>query len=461
MKNRDLYIKIFIAVLFILIALQVYFFFDLNFSVKKGLSPERDQNRAVRALMLKELIEENIRMHGGFFKAEEELKEILRRTARLYEAKIWIEDSGGTSLVASFPPEGKPEKLTTDVYRKAQREGVSITQFYRNDVKMFFTEVGLDSQEGLGLSLHIFYESGRSNYLSKFAIGLAELILIMAVLALSLLQFIRFKVNRFRRSVIRIAEGDLGHRVSVKGRGVVEDLGRAFNAMADKLEKMLASSKEITANVSHEIRTPLARIRVFEELLRKKYKRGDLSGIERHLDDIRDDVQVLDDLVGRLLEFIKLDGFEYIRKIEEVNPSELLNGLLIRFEPVVQYKSLSIRKDIRFSSSISGDRRALTSAFLNIIDNAVKYTREHGVITIRTGCNHEFFQASFINTFEKMDSRDLKNMFTPFERLRKTESAGSGLGLAITKKVMEKHGGDIAAINSVDGFEIRVRLPLG
>lgn len=460
MNFRNSYVKLFISILFILIALQVYFFIDLNYSTKKRLSPERDQNRVVRILMLKKLIEENIRLNNGLSQAMENLEKIIVDVAGLYEAKIWIEDSDGNQILASFPSEERPEKLATDVYRTAKWEGVDISQFYRDEIKLFFTETPLELEAADGLSLHIFYESERTNYLSKFTIGLAGIILVMAIIALSMLQFIRVKVNRLRQSVLRIAEGDLAHRVAVDGRGVVEELGRAFNAMTDKLEKMISSSKEITANVSHEIRTPLARIRVQEDLLRKKYRRGESSDSERHLDNIRDDIQVLDDLVGRLLEFVKLDNFESIHKSELFDPSMLLSDLLLRFEPLIEYKRLHIKKDIQTPSSLSGDRSAMTSAFLNVIDNAVKYTTERGVIDIRAYSDQDHFYVNIANSFEKMDQEELDHIFQPFERIRRSEAAGSGLGLAITKKIIEKHGGHITARNAEEGFEIGIRLPL-
>jgi len=458
MKSSNLYIKLFIAILFILMGILVYLFIDFNYSAKKRLSPERDQNRTVRILMLKELIDENIRLNNGFAQAREELQKIISKTSKLYEAKIWIEDSDGIPMLESFPPEDMPEKVPADIYRKAQHGDVRIYHFLRNNIKMFYTSIPLDT--GAGVSLHIFYQSEEDRYRSRFTIGLLGIILIMAVLTLSLLQFIRIKVNRFRKSVFRISDGDLDHRVDVKGRGVVEDLGRAFNIMTDKLEKMINSSKEITANVSHEIRTPLARIRVVEDLLRKQFGRGDFSGYERHLDNIREDIQILDDLTGRLLEFIKLDNHDSTLKYEQFNPSELMNDLLIRFEPVIESKDLNVKKDILFSSSWTGDRSALTSAFLNILDNAVKYTPEHGNITIRMRSEQGFWETGIINSFEKLDQKDMDNIFKPFERVRHSDTAGSGLGLAITKKIIERHGGNIAAFNSVDGFEIRIRLPL-
>jgi signal transduction histidine kinase len=59
-----------------------------------------------------------------------------------------------------------------------------------------------------------------------------------------------------------------------------------------------------------------------------------------------------------------------------------------------------------------------------------------------------------------MEQQELDNIFKPFERIRQSETAGSGLGLAITKKIVEKHGGEIHALNSDEGFEVRIRLPL-
>jgi len=460
MKHGNFYIKLFISLLIILVSMQVYFFIDLNFTEERQIHPERAQNRVMKIQVLKELIEEDIRLNNGFVHARADLQKIIYRTGKLYDAKIWIEDSKGTPILESFPINERPAKVSTRFDMHSKFGDVTISHIFQKNLRLIFTDVPFDPKIGDGLSLHILYEGEKGNYKQQFMIGLAGIILIMTILALSVLQFIRIKVNRFRKSVIRIADGDLSHRVAVDGRGVVEDLGRAFNSMTDKLEKMITSSKEITANVSHEIRTPLARIRVVEDLLRKKFGRGDFSEYERHLDNIREDIQILDDLVGRLLEFVKLDSYESTPKYEQFNPSELMNDLLVRFEPVIEYKNLSIKKDILFSFPFTGDRSALTSALLNILDNAFKYTPEHGNITIKMHSEQDFFETSITNSFEKLDQKDLDNIFKPFERSRQSETVGSGLGLAITKKIVENHGGNIIALNSTEGFEIRVRLPL-
>lgn len=458
MKFGNLYIKLFVSLFLLLIALQVYFFINLNFEEAGQIHPERNKNRVMKIRVLKALIEQNIRLNNDFARAKEELQEIVSETANVYDAKIWIEDSDGIPVLKSFSPEDSPPEIPDGRNMYAKFGDVVIIHVFSGGRKYVYTETSFSIPEGDKLLLNIFIEGELGNYRSQFFLGLAGIILIMAVFALSILQFIRVKVNRFRKSVQIISNGDLTHRVQIKGRGVVEDLGRTFNMMTDKLQGMINNSKEITANVSHEIRTPLARIRVVEELIRKKFSKGDFSGYERDLDRIREDIQILDDLTGRLLEFVKLDSYDTTPKHETFNPSELVNDLIVRFEPIIEYKNLTIKKDISFPSTYTGDKGALISAFLNILDNAFKYTPEYGKITIRIAQGRGFWEMSVTNSFQEMDQKDLDNIFKAFKRGRHSDNTGAGLGLAITKKIIEKHGGNITALNSEEGFEMRIRL---
>jgi signal transduction histidine kinase len=77
--------------------------------------------------------------------------------------------------------------------------------------------------------------------------------------------------------------------------------------MADKLERMIRGGRELTAHISHQLRTPLTRIRVAEEMLTEKIEHGNYAGLERYLNDIREDIDELDLLIGRILTLSKLD----------------------------------------------------------------------------------------------------------------------------------------------------------
>jgi two-component system sensor histidine kinase CpxA len=231
--------------------------------------------------------------------------------------------------------------------------------------------------------------------------------------------------------------------------------------MTDKLERMITSGKELTANVSHELRTPLTRIRIAEELLREKLERGNVKEYERHLEDIREDISELDRLTGRILELSRMDIQEAPLKFERIDPSDLIKDLLERLKPVTDRKDLRIKTDLSSYSSLMGDREALRLAWLNILDNAAKFTPPKGDMSIKMESKQGFLEISVTNSFEKLAEEDLTRIFDPFHRAGRSKAAGSGLGLTITKKIVERHGGKIEAFNSPEGLEIRMKLPAG
>jgi two-component system sensor histidine kinase CpxA len=227
--------------------------------------------------------------------------------------------------------------------------------------------------------------------------------------------------------------------------------------MADKLETMIVGGKELTANISHELRTPLTRIRIAEEMLREKAGSGS-PDYERHLDAIREDVEELDRLIGRILELSKMDLQDAPLNFTAFDPAELLRGLLQRFQTVCEHKELEVTTDLSGPSSFSGDKEALTTALLNILDNAVKFTPEKGRISLRLHSTAGTLEISLTNTFGKLPEEELVKIFDPFHRSDRLQATGSGLGLAIAKKIIERHGGRIGAYNVEEGLEIRITL---
>jgi signal transduction histidine kinase len=107
-----------------------------------------------------------------------------------------------------------------------------------------------------------------------------------------------------------------------------------------------------------------------------------------------------------------------------------------------------------------GDKNAITTVFLNIIDNAIKFTQKNGNITIEMRTEANDFRANITNSFEKIDQKSMEKIFNPFGRAIGSDIPGSGLGLAITKKILTNLGGSISASNSEEGFMIQIILPL-
>jgi two-component system sensor histidine kinase CpxA len=221
---------------------------------------------------------------------------------------------------------------------------------------------------------------------------------------------------------------------------------------------MIIGGKELTANVSHELRTPLTRIRIAEEILRDKLIQGDYREWKSQLDDIREDIGALDKLIGRILELSKIDIHELRLNKELLDLSDLFSILMAELKPIIELKELKITTDFSFPSPVMGDRHTLGVAFLNVLDNAVKFTPEKGNIMVKTYTENGFPCASVINSYRELAEKDLNKIFEPFHRAERSNATGSGLGLAITKRIIEKHGGSIEALNSAEGFEIRMKL---
>ena len=312
--------------------------------------------------------------------------------------------------------------------------------------------------------LHLFFERREKEHPEGFGLGLIIIGIVVALLVIPISRYITKRVKGLSESASRIADGELSHRATVKGKDEIGELGRTFNRMATKLERMIEGGKELTANVSHELRTPLARIRVAEELHRdklEKLEKLDHEDLDRHLNDIREDIEELDGLIGRILDLSKMDLHDAPLNLEIIDPSKLINELLERLENRFGHKGLNLTKELSFEPPFIADKGALRTAISNILDNAVKFSPENGELSVKMGPENGWLHISVTNSSDPMSEEDLEKIFEPFYRTKEALKKGAGLGLAITKKIVERHGGKIKAINTEQGLQIQIKLPSG
>jgi two-component system sensor histidine kinase CpxA len=229
--------------------------------------------------------------------------------------------------------------------------------------------------------------------------------------------------------------------------------------MADRLEKMIRGGRELTAHISHELRTPLARIRIAEEMLREKLEQLNYKDLDRYLNEIREDVAELDDLIGRILMLSKLDLKEKPLSFQAVNPVDLMEVLLSRLKPALDQRNLHLTTDFSFEPPLWGDLDALQTAFSNLLENAIKYSPSGGRVSVEIKAVGGNMEVLVTNTADKIPEEELEKIFEPFHRVGTKKQAGFGLGLAIVKKTIEAHGGTIEAGSGEEGFRIGIRLP--
>ncbi|MEW6262753.1 MAG: HAMP domain-containing sensor histidine kinase [Thermodesulfobacteriota bacterium] len=457
MKLRSMYTRILLSFLVVLLITEVFVFSFFILIPAKHFTARFEQFARARVLVVKERIEDKIRSLPAVDWSENApLEDFITDLGLLLGAPVWLTRQDGTVALKSFAGEipDLAEILGKD---RAKRQGGFARAFKDFD---FYTVVPLDLSGTEAGHIHILFKRpAASTPKGFFALGLLIIGVIVALSVVPVSRLIIRRIEQLRRSAILISAGDLSHRVTIRGKDEIGDLAHAFNDMTDKIESMIVSSKELTANVSHELRAPLTRIRVAEELLRDKLERGSAQDWKGYLDGIREDIDELDGLIGRILDLSKLDRRQSPFRLEPLDPSELIRELLERFHPVIERKDLQVTTELSYDPPFLADKETLRSALMNVLDNATKFAPEKGDVSVHLGWKPEAVEMLIMNTAEELSPEDLARIFDPFHRSKRSAAAGSGLGLTIAKKAVERHGGAIEALNREKGLGIRITLP--
>jgi signal transduction histidine kinase len=462
MRPGKLYFRILFSFLTVLFITFLVVFALFRALPGKHLNARLEDFAKTKAMVVKEAVEDKIRSAPTTdLSKNEPLKEFIQDFGKILGAKVWLQNPDNTIPIKSFPGE-IPEIVFRLKGNRARVYG-NMTIYHQRDLDLYavIPVVLLKGERG---TIHVLFENPArfvplDHPEGVFALGLFFIGLMAGLVFIFISLIITGRLKKLRQSALTIAEGNLSHRAAIRGQDEIGELAQSFNQMADKLEAMIVNAKELTANVSHELRTPLTRIRISEEILREKLKPGEAVLYERYLDEIREDIQELDQLIGRILEWSKLDMQASPLVFTPFDPAKLMSELLQRLQPVIDRRHLGVVSDLAFLPPFSGDKEALATAFLNILDNAVKFTLEKGQIHIRMQLQSDLLEISITNTFEKIPEEELSRIFVPFHRAKLSKAGGSGLGLAIAKKIIDRHRGNIGAYNAEKGFEIRISLP--
>jgi len=460
MKALGLYTKIFLSFLAALFVTELLIFM-LFIAVPAHRFSKRLENFArERAIIVKNHVEGVIQSQPQNDLAQNaRLQDFIITFGHLVEAKLWITNEKNVPVLQSFNgaiPElrGLPAR-----HRSVSPEGI---QLARNRPMEFYVVIPFNYSARQRGKIHILFENhSRPPPLGYIAIGLVLVGALIALLVIPVSRPITRRINQLRQSTLRIAEGDLSHRVTSSGKDEIADLGRSFNQMTAKLESMITNSRELTANISHEIRTPLTRIRVSEEMLRDKLAENERETVLRYLNDIREDISLLDLLVGRILDLSKLEAQAQPLVFESLDLSALIRDVAEKYQPAMDRRGLDLVLDLPGQIVIQGNQEALCTVFSNLMDNAAKYTPSQGAVRFQAGLDAGGIRLIMTNTFDPLDEAALSGMFNPFQRIEKSKAGGSGLGLAIVKKIVEAHKGSISACNTRDGLAFEILLPDG
>jgi signal transduction histidine kinase len=249
-------------------------------------------------------------------------------------------------------------------------------------------------------------------------------------------------LKRVDRSVRHFGDGDLATRLEVRKGSALKPLADTFNAMAERMQRLIHSHKELTGAVSHELRTPIARLRFRVDMLNEPLSSNDF---ERHLTAMRKDIVELEELVSESLSYSRFDRERPDLVLEAVDLDEWLANLLAELGDELLAVDIQLMvPDRRYASRVKLDTRLMGRAVKNLLRNAHRHASQR----IRLSYNQTNELASIVveDDGSGVPEQDRERIFAPFARLdaaRDRESGGVGLGLAIVSQIARWHRGRV------------------
>jgi len=290
-----------------------------------------------------------------------------------------------------------------------------------------------------------------------FLISLGFALIASLLLAGAILGTLTGRLRRLSHALVGYKPGqDLGPTAAsaAAGRDEVAGLARAFESMAETINHQVgllkerdALRRELVAGVSHDLRTPLASIRGYLQKLLEQIEAGTLSSerLRDFLETIQRNALRLDTLVTSLFELARIEALS-----EKITPADfsiasLLDELVNRFELLAKEREIKILRDYPAQPlTIEADRALLDRALSNLIENAIRYTDNNGVVRIELSGSGDQIMIAVKDSGRGIPEAEQERIFEKFYRGDSARSEGGmGLGLAITKRIIDAHNGQI------------------
>jgi heavy metal sensor kinase len=269
-------------------------------------------------------------------------------------------------------------------------------------------------------------------------------------------------VQEITKTAQKIEGSDLSQRIAVNTDDELGRLASTLNEMIGRLEEAFNRQRQFTADASHELRTPLAIMQAEATLALSKERTSD--DYRKSLETISQESDYMSSVIGKLLFLARSDAGKEQLNFEDIELKELITGLSANIEALAQDKGIKFTVDAKEDLTVSGDKVKLRQLFINILENAVRYTPADGNISVSLVEKDSNAVVSISDTGIGIPPEHLSHIFERFYRVDKARAradGGVGLGLAIAKIITESHKGKIEVESEVGkGTTFKISIPL-
>ena len=320
----------------------------------------------------------------------------------------------------------------------------------------------------------------KEDFLLRSVIATTIIILLSSVCTYFLTKKTLTPLQKLTSEVSQIQAQNLSTQLAVpNSKDEIAQLTSSFNEMLTRLDNAFSTQKQFSANAAHELRTPLAVLQTNLEVFEKKQE-PEMVEYQQLFTMIREQTTRLSQLVGTLLDMTNLKS---VPRTDQVALEELVDEVFCDLDPVAEKAGISIHFDDNSSqdwhtdvhtpdaSALNNNIRNITGSYVllyravyNLVENAIKYNRPNGSVTVSVKEKNGQAMILVKDTGIGISPENQKKIFDPFFRVDKSRSramGGAGLGLALVDSIAREHGGSVKVLESNEkGSIIALMLPV-
>jgi len=260
------------------------------------------------------------------------------------------------------------------------------------------------------------------------------------------------------RATARFGQGDFNARALVAEKSDIAPLAHSFNSMADRIQRLIDSHKELTHAVSHDLRTPLARMRFGIDMLESGSEPADRA---RYMESMRADVDELETLINEMLTYAKFDRDAPDLSMKTVGLNPWLIKVTDDLQPLSQDKTIHCDVDASDNLRTFIEPAYMARAVSNLVTNALRYASTQ--VRVSCSASDDWLCIAVDDDGPGVPEKDRKRIFEAFKKQDSTRDrkyGGFGLGLSIVSRIVQWHGGHVDVSESaLGGARFQIHLP--
>lgn len=389
---------------------------------------------------------------------------VIRDTFAVSEGKTIVSEDvvrclsqPGTEAVSRYVPEDRYIEVILPV---RQTPALQETEYAASGA-----EAGTAQTQGV-LLVSVSTESIEAavSSLERFALLLgAVLSLIVFAAALIVPGILLIPFDKLTKVISDVSSGFSTEPVKVDDYIETQRISDAFGEVVTRMRTLDESRQEFVTNVSHELKTPMTSMKVLADSLLSD-PNTPAETYREFLSDIDTEIDRENRIIEELLNVARLENKKAAMNISQVNINEFLETILKNIRPLAAKRDIELTLVSEREVIAEVDEVKLGMVFRNLIDNAVKYNKEHGKVIVTVNSDHKNFYVSVRDTGIGIPEESFPNIYERFYRVDKSRSrqiGGTGLGLSIAKASVLLHKGSISLESEPDvGTVFHVTIPL-